>query len=192
MFQNFKFDASGRQIAAAASFIRYEAETGGAVNAAVKVRADGQDLGEWLPGDSAELPAVVSLIELQPVAGAVGSFRTGVGKISVNRVSLSGQVGATMVAQRNTTLAAVTNSQKTVTNASAQLLAANSARQYLLIQNNDQSGAIFVAFGTAAGLTTGLRIGPGGFWEWDSSVPLQDVFAIGSIASNANVVTVEG
>lgn len=192
MFQNFTFDAGGRQINAGATFIRYEAETGGAVNPAVRVRADGQDLGEWLPGDSVELPCFVSLIELAPVAGAVGSFRTGNGKINVNRVQLAGNVGASITAQKNTALSTFVNTQKTVTNTSSQLASAKADRQYLLIQNKDASGSIYVVFGGAANLNDGLRIGPGGFWEWDSTVSTQAIFAIGDVASNANIVLIQG
>lgn len=100
----------------------------------------------------------------------------------------------TAITQNKTTISAsFANTQKMVTNASAQLLAANSARQYLLIQNNDSAGIIYVTFGGAAATAlNGIRIMPGGFWEWDSTVSNQAVQAIGSIATQSNVVTVEG
>ncbi|MDN3921507.1 hypothetical protein [Roseateles violae] len=191
MFQNFTFDGGGRQINAQASYIRYEAETSGAINALVRIRADGQDLGEWLPGDSAELPAYVTMIEVTPVAGAVGSVRIGVGKVSVSRVSLSGQVGTTMVANKLPTSAAFANTAKTVTNASAQLLAASGTRAYLLIQNKDSTGSIWINFGAAATQANGIRIGPGGNYE-PAVVPTGAIYAIGDLANNANVLTVEG
>ena len=83
-------------------------------------------------------------------------------------------------------------SQKTVTNASAQLLAANSARQYLAIQNNDGSGDLRIQFGAAATLAAGLKIPAGATWEPTGAVPTAAIFAIGTIASNANVNVVEG
>lgn len=81
----------------------------------------------------------------------------------------------------------------TVTNASGQLRAANAARRYLLVQNNDLSGTIFVTVdGSAATAAHGIKIGPGGSIELQGYAPTGAVFAIGSIANNANIVTVEG
>lgn len=104
--------------------------------------------------------------------------------------SLNGTVG--IDSNKAATSAAFANTANTVTNASAQLVAANTARQYLLIQNNDAAGSIFVRFGAASTLTTGVKIAPGGYFEWFGVVPTGAVHAIGSIASNANVVVVEG
>lgn len=88
---------------------------------------------------------------------------------------------------------AFTQSQKTVTNASAQLLAAKSDRRYLLIQNNDASGIIYVTLdGTAATTAKGIKIDAGGSYECQGYLPTGEIRAIGSIASNANVVAVEG
>lgn len=88
---------------------------------------------------------------------------------------------------------AFAQAQKTVTNASAQLLAANQTRRYLLIQNNDASGDVFVTLdGGAATTAKGIKIVAGGSYECAGYVPSGAIFAIGNIASNANIVTVEG
>ena len=90
---------------------------------------------------------------------------------------------------------AFVNTQKTVTNASAQLLAANAARRYLLIQNNDAAGNIFVRLdGGVATVGTGVKIPFGGSYEIGVGgyTPTGAIVAIGDIASNANIVTVEG
>lgn len=84
------------------------------------------------------------------------------------------------------------NAAATVTNASAQLVAANTARKYLLIQNNDATGTVVIGFGGAVTLTTGIKITPGGTYEMSDVQSTQAVFAIGSIASNTNIVTVTG
>ena len=86
---------------------------------------------------------------------------------------------------------AFTNVNATVTNASAQLLAANANRQYLLIQNNG-AGDIYVNFGAAATLANGIKIAAGGAFELPGTVSTQQVFAIGSVASNTAVITLEG
>ena len=87
---------------------------------------------------------------------------------------------------------AFVNAQATVTNASAQLVAANTARQYLLIQNNSATGNIYVNFGAASTTANGVRISPGAAWELALCVSTQQIFAIGDIASNPNVLVTQG
>lgn len=87
---------------------------------------------------------------------------------------------------------AFTNTAKTVTNVSATLVAANVTRRYLLIQNNDATGILYVRVdGIAAATATGVKIMPGGSFELSVYCPSGAITAIGSIASNANVVVVE-
>lgn len=88
---------------------------------------------------------------------------------------------------------AFTQTQATVTNASGQLFAANASRRYLLVQNNDASGDVYVTLdGTEATTAKGIKIAAGGSLELAGFCPSGAVFAIGSVASNANVVAVEG
>lgn len=88
---------------------------------------------------------------------------------------------------------AFSQAAKTVTNASGQLLAANAKRRYLLIQNNDLAGDVFVTVdGSAATTAKGVKLAPGASFELAGFCPTAAVFAIGSIANNPNVVTVEG
>ena len=88
---------------------------------------------------------------------------------------------------------AFTQTQRTVTNASAQMLAANASRRYLLIQNKDTAGIVYVNLqGSTATVANGLAIEPGGSLELQGYVPSGAITAIGSIASNANVISVEG
>lgn len=87
--------------------------------------------------------------------------------------------------------AAYTTTTPTVTNSSTTLLASNTSRKFLTIQNNDASGIVYVNFGAAA-TTAHLKIMPGGSLFINSAAPSNDVRAIGSIASNANVVVISG
>ena len=113
----------------------------------------------------------------------------GNGQARYNRANAS----VTVVTNKQPQSGAFANAQKTVTNASGQLVAANSARQYLLIQNNDATGDIYVRLdGTAATIGTGVKIAAGASYELQGYVPTGAVTAIGSIASNANIVLVEG
>ena len=88
---------------------------------------------------------------------------------------------------------AFTQAQKTVTNASGALLAAKATRRYLLIQNNDSAGVVYVTLdGSTATTSNGIKVDAGGSYECQGYVPTGAINAIGSIASNANVVAVEG
>ena len=88
---------------------------------------------------------------------------------------------------------AFTQAQKTVTNASGLVMAANASRRYLLIQNNDASGDIYITVdGSAATTAKGIKVPAGGALELSTYAPAGAVYAIGSIASNANIVAVEG
>ena len=84
------------------------------------------------------------------------------------------------------------NTAPTVTNVDSIMLAASVSRRYIFIQNNDNAGNIFIKFGAAATSSTGVKIPPGGVWELQGFVPINDIHAIGDIASNANVIVVAG
>ena len=187
--QTFSFTGAGRQIDARFNFVRYEVETGGAVNQGVRVRAEGTDLGIWLPGDFCELPGPISQLTLAPVTTAAGEFRVGMGKFGSQRTSISGAIQATVVNARQP----FSNLAATVTTTSAQLIAANGARQYLLIQNKSSVGNIWLSHSAGpATQANGLRIAPGGYWEWDSTIPTGAVFAVGDVASNPDILIIEG
>jgi len=191
MLQNFFFEPTGRSIQMACSYIRYESEVSGAVNPAVRVRAGGQDLGEWLPGDAMNLPTQVSQVEISPVAGATGVVRLAVGNVTVDRVTLAGNVAATITVNKLPTVPTFSQPLKTVTSASGLLLAANPNRRYLAVQNLNSAGYISLGFDAAAVLGAGLTIAAAGNWEFPV-IPLGAIYAIGSIASNPNIVVVEG
>lgn len=89
------------------------------------------------------------------------------------------------------TLSTFTTTTPTVTNSSGTLLAANTARKAVLIQNNDAAGIIYVNFTTTA-TTAHLKLSPGQSIYFSGIVPTGAIRAIGSIASNANIVVVEG
>ena len=102
--------------------------------------------------------------------------------------NITGTVGVTSTVAP--TSSNVTFTAATVTNASAQLVAANANRRGLTIQNNDASGSIRVTTTTPATLTNGLRVIAGGYWE-PPTAPTQAIYAIGDIANNPNVMVVE-
>lgn len=79
----------------------------------------------------------------------------------------------------------------TVTNSSTQILAANTARNFFSVQNNSTSGTIYLGIGATA-TTAMFAIAPGQTLMLSSKIPSTAINAIGSIASNANVVVIEG
>lgn len=88
---------------------------------------------------------------------------------------------------------AFTQANATVTNASAQLLAAKDARRYLLIQNKDTALDVYVTVdGGAATIEKGVKIEAGQALEFATYAPSGAVFALTASGSNANIVTVEG
>lgn len=93
-------------------------------------------------------------------------------------------------------LTTVTSANANVTNASAQLLAANSGRQYLLIQNRDTTGTVYVnlagAAATVGAAGNSIAIPPGGSFELFNALPTGAITAIGDVAANGNVLLVEG
>lgn len=160
-----------------------------AASGAVTVQTDAVNLKGLGVGDGFE-KTPYSWLTLTDTSGATNTVRFVVSDAAFLNAP---QVSTTVTNAKTATSAAFANTQKTVTNVSAELAAGNTARQYLLIQNRDASGTIYLNFGAgAATAANGLKLAPGAFWEWDSTVSTQAVQAIGDIASNANVLIVEG
>ncbi|CAN7305274.1 hypothetical protein [Acidovorax delafieldii] len=128
-------------------------------------------------------------VEIDVQAGDTVKIGIGNGQARYNRGAATVTVSQNKVAQSST----FDNLQKTVTTASAVLLAANTSRQALQIQNKDPAGTIWLAFGKAATQAAGVRVIPGGVYEPPAGVcPTGAIYAIGDIASNTNITTVEG
>lgn len=145
----------------------------------------GAGYAERFPGEGIDRVRIVS------TAGGAFAFvmRLG-GDVRYDSPVLSGNVS---VSNLPATKGAFTQANATVTNASGTLIAADAARRYLLIQNNDAAGVIYVTLdGQTATTALGLKISAGGTLELQGYVCTGAVKAIGSIASNANVVTVVG
>lgn len=87
MLQQFKVPAGGRVVNAQASTFRLEAVAAVGGDESVKVRADGQDLGTYLPGDSITLPKPAVMWEITPVTpAATAMVRLGVAGVESSRV----------------------------------------------------------------------------------------------------------
>lgn len=87
MLQTFNVPAGGRIVNAKASFFRYESASAAGADESVRVRADGNDLGTYLPGDSIKLPINAASWEITPVTGAATCIvRLGIGGIESSRI----------------------------------------------------------------------------------------------------------
>jgi len=87
MLQTFSFDGTGRQIDTAASFFRYESADVIGGDESLRVYADGNDLGTYLPGDSVRLPVNATRWVITPVNSAcVGTVRLGIGTVDSSRL----------------------------------------------------------------------------------------------------------
>lgn len=89
---------------------------------------------------------------------------------------------------------AYAHTQKSVTNASQSLLAANTARRAAIIQNNDASAVLRVRFdGVAPTATTGLRIQAGQVYEVPAFAATGEIFGMmetaTGTANNVEVIT---
>lgn len=87
MLQSHSFAGTGI-IYAAATFLRYESGSAPGLSDAIRLRADGSDLGVFRPGDSVRITSAASRWEIEPVAGAlcVGVIRLGTGSIDSARI----------------------------------------------------------------------------------------------------------
>lgn len=155
---------------------------------AMNVRTDVVTLTAIVAGQGFE-KAPFTFLELTDASGAANAIRY----IVATEGFLDGLQGSIQVSSSVIPrMAGLANVPATVTNASAQLLAANAARQYLLIQNKDAAGAIYINFGAVATIANGIKLNPGDSYELSAAVSTQSIFAISDIASNSNVLTVQG
>ena len=73
-----------------------------------------------------------------------------------------------------------------------QAAAANAARRYLLVQNQDAAVNLYLNFGAAATLGAGsVKIPPGGYWE-SAAYCSTDAIHLMATAATSNVAVVEG
>jgi len=153
----------------------------------VEVTADFGRLSPLHTGQGLE-DTPFSYLNFRDLSGAGNDLQVVIGdKNFVDGISGTSQVSKNVVPQSPN----FSSTGKAVATASAQLVAANAVRQYLLVQNNHPSSTLYLGFGAPATLADGLKVVPGGFAEFASCVPVGAVHAIAD-AANGSVVVVEG
>ena len=140
-------------------------------------------------GNIDDLEPAFDRVQIDVKAGDTVQVGIGNGQARYNRANASVNVMNNKLPQSGV----FANTQKTITTTSGQLVAANPLRQYLLIQNKDASANLWLNFGTGAATTNnGVLIGPKGSFEMNATQTTQAIQVIGDVASNANVVVLEG
>ena len=119
-------------------------------------------------------------------------------KILIAPGEFTNQIIAATVSLSSSTIQAMrqsgsfSNGSFSVTTASQTLVAANSGRQYLLVQNNDSAAIVYLAFGAIpATAATGIKLSPGQSYIQENIVATNSVQIIGS-AATTNVILVTG
>lgn len=158
-----------------------------AADAPVDVKADWGELKGLIAGQGLEKSPFARLMVMNTSA-APNKVRIFIG----DEKFIDGMNGSVVVSETRVARSVFACEAVNVTNASAQIKAANVERQYLLVQNKDMAATVWLCFGTAATAANGVRIPPGGAWESAAVAPSNAVHAIGDTAGNANVVVVEG
>ncbi|AVO42727.1 hypothetical protein [Simplicispira suum] len=131
--------------------------------------------------------AAFDRVQIDVQAGDTVKIGIGNGQARYNR----GQASVT-VTQNTQTKINVTTLNPQVPSYSTMLIAANQNRNYLIIQNNSNSGTIWLRFQFNVTKKLGIRIPPGGNFEMNGPICIQAVYALGDIPANDDVVLVEG
>lgn len=88
MIGTFTFGGTGRQVNAYGQSFRYERGNSQGNDVGIRVRADGQDLGVFEPGDNMVLPMAASRWDITPVSTFLtGTVRIGPASMSTSRIS---------------------------------------------------------------------------------------------------------
>lgn len=159
--------------------------------AAVPVSFTIEETGESIEleqGDAANLSAFkrVKVAHKDAAAQAI-IFYVGNGT-SADSAKVGGSVSVSSTPAPVTTF---TQAGATVGIASAQLLAANAARRFLMVQNNDATAIVYLNLtGAAAAVAGGVNLSPGGSLVLDVALTGAAINAIANVATAAGAVTV--
>lgn len=151
---------------------------------------NGNDDVSLVEGDAVNLGEFESL-QLSHTEATAQSFTVTIGNgTRADSAKVGGSVAVSGLPDEQ---GAYTQAAATVTNASGVLVAANAARRALLISNQSSTGNIYINLaGAAATVAGGVKIAAGGVLLLDRYPPTGAIYAIGDIASNADVIVAEG
>lgn len=111
MLQTLNFQGP-RLVNFKATFFRYESGNAAGADESIRVRADGQDLGVYYPGDAIEIPTPYSTWEITPTTPTTaGIVRLGVGRVQSARLVGKVEVidGSRLVAMADQSFIATAN-----------------------------------------------------------------------------------
>ena len=164
--------------------------------ASVAVRIESPDKGEFASiqeGDALNLSA----FERIRISHSDAAEQTVTVLIGNGTSADSSKVGGSVAVLPTQAASAAMHDAVTVTNASGVILAANANRKYLLVQNRSLTGTVYINLNGATATTgtggNGIELLPKSSYESNSAwVSTADIMAIGSIASNPDVLIIEG
>jgi hypothetical protein len=151
-------------------------------------KAEGVDAGYYGLPDGGFSSLVITVPSAQTVKIAISKGRGGYNRFSGD-VTILGNPSVIITGQQGAYTRASIAAQDAVT--ATELFAANAARRYAFVQNNDGTKYLRLRVdGTAPTTSAGVRIPPGGYWE--SPAGFAPTGAIQVIAETAGGVAVEG
>lgn len=183
MLQTLNFYAGGRTINAAATFFRYESGSAAGADEAIRVRADGNDLGLYYPGDAVELPMQAQTWEITPVSG----ITTGVVRLGIGRVASARLVGTVSVIDQSADKTMAGNQfygscqiAATAGGSVAVLQAVGGGGKRVIVKrvavSSATAGAVLIFHGSAMG-----SLG-------DANIPIRSKLVNGAVSSSARML----
>lgn len=150
---------------------------------AIVGQASGVDSGFYIKAGE-----VFDEVRIYSAVAQVVKFTLGNAEVgSADAVSVSGDVSVVLP------VVPFVQTAQAITAASAQLLAANASRKFLMIQNRDTAvNAYLNLSGDAATVAAGIKLAPGASLVLDVCCPNEAIFLIGDAAGTVDLVAVEG
>ncbi|MGM9480304.1 hypothetical protein ACS5PN_03830 [Roseateles sp. NT4] len=155
----------------------------------VRVQNETDNLDQCIVGDGKE-KTPFGFLSVTDQSGASNTVTL----VISDEAFLNAPVTNTVItATKNPQVSSLSHSAPGVATSSGQLIAANAARQYLMVQNQHPTATIWLRNGVTAAVGTVpcIKVGPGGFWEWDA-IGVTNAWQVIGDAANALVTVVEG
>lgn len=125
------------------------------------------------------------------ISDGSGGYDRTVGDVTILGVAAVSVSNVAAVSVSNTG-GAFSTTAPAVTNADSQVLAANAARRYLMVQNQDSTANVYLRFGGAANVGAGsIKLPPGGYLELAGYCSTDSLHAVADQVTAA-VTAVEG
>lgn len=131
-------------------------------------------------------------IKIRATADSSVQFVIRLGNVVGYDIAPTGQISGTVAVNGVTNAGSFTHAAVSVGSGGNSIAAAKPGRKYLMIQNRDPVGVIWVKLDGSAGfLVRGVKLEPGDSFELSNVCPQGVIHGIGDIAVNNNVLVIE-